>query len=304
MNRGTRLNFKHLRYFAAVARHGSVAAAAGALHVTPQTVSAQLLELEEALGQPLFERAGRRLTITTAGETALDYAGAIFALGDELVAVLKGQLTPRNLSLRVGVTDSIPKLLTMRVLDPVLARHGREIELDCREGGLAELLGRLASNELDVVLSDAPLPPAVAKSLLASAVIESDTSLLAARPLAKRLAPGFPGSLDAAPYVAGTGHGSGLGLAMEAWFASVGVRPAIVARVDDSALLKHFAEHGLGIIAVPTSVETEAMRQYGLGLVGRIAEVRQVVYLVRARRRRAHPLVTEIEEEARARRAG
>jgi len=295
MASGTRLNFKHLRYFAAVARHGSVSGAARALHVAPQTVSAQLLELEDALGQPLFERGGGRLALTTAGETALDYATSIFALGDELAAVLRGELRPRNLALRVGVTDSVPKLLTLRILEPVIRSHGTGLELDCSEGPYPDLLGRLAASELDVVIADAPMPPGMAKSLHATVLGESGTSLLATRPLARRLARGFPASLDRAPWVAGAAHGGILGTAMEAWFARLGVRPQVAARVEDSALLKLFAQRGMGVIAVPTVVEEETMRLHGLALVGRTDEVRQAVYLLRTRRRRAHPLVAAME---------
>lgn len=295
MTAGRRLNYKHLRYFAAVARQGSVTAAARALHVAPQTVSAQLLELEDALGQPLFERGGGRLALTTAGETALDYATSIFALGDELTAVLRGELRPRNLALRVGVTDSVPKLVTMRILEPLVRRHGGRLELDCSEGPYPDLLGRVAAGALDAVIADAPMPPGMAKSLHVALLGESDTSLLATRTLARRLARGFPASLDGAPWVAGAAHGAILGAAMEAWFARVGVRPVVAARVEDSALLKLFARRGMGVIAVPAMVEAEAMRQHGLALVGRTGDVRQAVYLVRARRRRPHPLVAEIE---------
>lgn len=295
MNKPGRLNFKHLRYFATVARLGSISAAAGALHVAPQTVSAQLIELERSVGQPLFERVGRRLVLTVAGETALEYANAIFALGDELGAVLRGELRPRNLSLRVGVTDSVPKLMTMRILEPVLERHGTALTLDCREGAYAELLGLVAAGEIDMVLADAPMSPNMARALVSHVLADSGTTFLASRRLAARLSRGFPSSLDGAPYLAGTAHGSLLAQAIEAWFARIGVRPAVVGRVEDSALLKSFGQRGLGVIAVPATVEEEAMQQYRLGLVGRTTEVRQAIYLVRARQRRTHPLVAEIE---------
>jgi hypothetical protein len=47
---------------------------------------------------------------------------------------------------------------------------------------------------------------------------------------------------------------------------------------------------------VPTSIEIEVMQRYGLGLVGRSEEIRQAVFLVRARVRRPHPLVAELEQ--------
>lgn len=298
MKNPRRLNLKHLRYFAAVARRGSVTEAARNLHVAPQTVSAQLRELEASLGQPLFERVGRRLVLTPAGDTAREYASAIFALGDELADVLGGELRPGSQTLRVGVTDSIPKLMTLQILDPVIEEHRQGLDLDCREGDYAELLGRLVAGELDMVLADAPPPGSLSRPLATDVLAESGTSLLATRALARRLARDFPRSLDGAPFLAG---GSLANQATEAWFARVGIRPRVVGRIEDSALLKGFAQRGLGVIAVPATVEQEVMDQHHLACVGRTEEIRQSVYLVRARRRRPHPLVAEVAAAARGR---
>jgi LysR family transcriptional activator of nhaA len=290
------LNLKHLRYFSEVARRGSVALAARNLFVTPQTVSAQVQELEESIGQPLFERLGRRLLLTTAGETALDYANNIFALTDELAQVLRGGQKAKSITFRIAVTDSVPKLLTVLALQPVVERHRKELELECREGPYADLLGQLAVGQLDVVLADAPVPANLARALEGRVLSESGMTFLAARPLATRLAKQFPASLQNAPFLAGSAPSSLLGQAIQAWFARQGVRPHVVGRIDDSALLQGYAQRGLGVVTVPTSVATEVIRQSGLGVVGRTEEVRQTVFLIRARGRRPHPLVKELEE--------
>lgn len=74
------INLKHLHYFWAVAHQASIAAASEHLFVTPQTISAQLKELEGSLGCKLLRRNGKTLTLTAAGETALEYADGIFEL--------------------------------------------------------------------------------------------------------------------------------------------------------------------------------------------------------------------------------
>jgi len=290
------LNLKHLRYFSEVARRGSVALAARNLFVTPQTVSAQVQELEQSIGQPLFERLGRRLLLTTAGETALDYANNIFALTDELAQVLRGGQKAKSITFRIAVTDSVPKLLTVKALQPIVERHRKELELECREGSYADLLGQLAVGQLDVVLAEAPVPANLARALEARVLSESGMTFLATRPLAARLAKQFPASLQGAPFLAGSAPSSLLGQAIQAWFARQGVRPHVVGRIDDSALLQGFAQRGLGVVTVPTSVASEVIRQSRLGVVGRTEEVRQTVFLIRARGRRPHPLVKELEE--------
>lgn len=297
------MNLKHLRYFAEIARRGSITAAARALHLAPQTLSAQLLMLEESVGQRLFERVGRRLVLTTQGATALDYANAIFALGDELASVLKGGARPRQQVLRAGVMDSIPKLLTLSILHPLVERHRGEIELHCEEAPQADLLGRIATGELDLMLADAPVPANLTRGLQGIEAASSGMSFVADRQLAAKLARGFPRSLDDAPFIAGSAPGSLIGQALEAWFARHKLRPRPAGHVDDSALLEGFAQAGLGVIAVPTSIEASVLGQYQLGLVGRTDEVKQVVYLIRARGRRVNPLVAELESVSGGRQA-
>ena len=65
------LNYSHLQYFWTVAREGSVAKAADVLHLTPQTISGQIKVLEQTIGQPLFERVGRRVELNEAGRHLL-----------------------------------------------------------------------------------------------------------------------------------------------------------------------------------------------------------------------------------------
>mgnify|MGYP002080140682 CR=1 FL=1 len=82
-----RLNYHHLHYFWAVAKEGHLTRAAEHLHVSQSALSAQIRQLEEQLGQALFERRGRTLVLTEPGRLALAYADTIFASGAELVSL-------------------------------------------------------------------------------------------------------------------------------------------------------------------------------------------------------------------------
>ncbi|MGD9292821.1 MAG: LysR family transcriptional regulator, partial [Gammaproteobacteria bacterium] len=62
------LNYHHLLYFWTVAREGSIARASEALHLAPQTISGQLKLLEDAVGEPLFQRVGRGLVLSETGQ--------------------------------------------------------------------------------------------------------------------------------------------------------------------------------------------------------------------------------------------
>ena len=292
-----RINLKHLYYFHEVAREGSLTGAARRLHLAPQTLSSQVRELERSLGRTLLERAGRRLVLTPDGEVARDYAESIFALGTELRSVMAGRAKPRRLGLRLGVTDSVPKLLTARVLAPLLERHRDRIELDCVEGTVTGLLGRLAAHQLDAVLADQPLPPYLARSMRGRLLLKSGLSLVAAPYVRKALRGAFPACLDGAPLIARSAE-SPLSIAIDAWFAERGLTPRIVARCDDSALTKVFAQRGFGIACVPTVIESDVAKQFGLQRVGRVPELSELLYLIRPAGRHVHPLLEEIEAGA------
>jgi len=82
------MNFKHLHYFWAAAKAGGIVRAGEQLHITPQTLSAQIKLLEDALGCSLFQKSGRGVELTSEGRTALSYADQIFSLGAELEAAV------------------------------------------------------------------------------------------------------------------------------------------------------------------------------------------------------------------------
>jgi len=152
------INYKHLHYFWAVAKAGSIARASEQLHLTPQTISGQLSLFEEIQGEALFEKSGRNLVLTEAGRLVLSYAEDIFSLGQELEEVLHNRPTERTVQLRVGVSDAVAKTVAYRLLEPALSLP-QTLRINCREGKLDQLLAELAIHKLDVVITDAPMPP-------------------------------------------------------------------------------------------------------------------------------------------------
>src|SRR3990170_3551305 len=104
------LNYHHLLYFWTVARQGGLAKAAENLRLSPSTVSAQIGRLEESLGHKLFERQGRKLVMTDAGQVVYRYADEIFLLGREIFDSLRDQPVKRPLKVHIGIAEVIPKL--------------------------------------------------------------------------------------------------------------------------------------------------------------------------------------------------
>ena len=293
------LNYHHLFYFWTVAREGSIARASATLRLAQPTISAQIATLERALGEKLFNRTSRRLTLTSTGQMTLRYAEQIFTLGREMLATIRTQPSVRPLTLVVGITETMPKLIVYRLLQPAL-RLKVPVRVVCREDRPERLLAELAIQDLDVVLSDVQAGPAVKIRVFHHSLGECGVSFFAAPRVASAYGRRFPRSLDGAPFLLPR-DGSPLRGALERWFADSGLRPRIVAEFDDSALLKVFGQWGAGVFAVPSAIEAQVRRQYGVRMIGRAEQVRERFYAITLDRKLTHPAVVAICEAARAR---
>lgn len=289
------LNYQHLLYFRTVVKEGGISRAAEKLRLRPHTISAQLKLLQSSLGQALFEKSGRQLVLTQAGHRALRYCDEIFRLGDDLRSDLAGRDHGRAPFL-VGVADSLPKLLAVRLLAP-LHQGPQAVRLVCEEDKSERLVASLAVQELDVVLSDRPAPPTVRVRAYSHFLGECGVSFLASPKLAAQRKGSFPAKLRGAPMLLPT-ESSALRRALELWRETEGLEWSLRGEFEDSALLKLFAREGLGIVPVPTVAEKEACRQFGLRLVGRSEAVRERFYAITVERKVANPLLQRVMENA------
>lgn len=148
------LRLRHLRCFLEVARQGSLSAAAASLHVSQPAASKTIRELEDLLGAQLFDRSGRRLTLTAAGRVYQSHAGAAVA---DLERAQRLVLDPPNERprLRAGV---LPTAATGLVPRAALAFHARhpEVLVDVMTGPNWLLLSLLREGQLDLVVGRAP----------------------------------------------------------------------------------------------------------------------------------------------------
>ncbi len=291
------MNYHHLRYFWMVAREGGLRRASEKLHVSQPSISAQIRELEEALGERLFRRQGRANVLTDAGQIALRYADEIFNLGRELTNAIRQNPTTRGIRLHVGVADALPKLVTNEILKPVFAM-AQPVHVICREGKVEDLLPQLAAHRLDIVLSDEPASSAQQSRVFNHPLGDSGATFCAARQLARKLRRGFPKSLHLAPALL-PAETTSFRRSLEKWFQRIGVRPKVVADFEDAALMKVVAAEGKGFVVVPSVVAAEATTRYGLQVIGTTEQCRDHFYAITAERRITHPAVTTITEGAR-----
>lgn len=290
------LNFKHLRYFLVVAQEGTIARAAESLAITPQTISGQLKLLEDSLGTALFQRQGRQLVLTPAGEQARDYAEQIFAMGEALQSHLANPGESRR-PFNVGIADVLPKLLSYRLLQPVLELD-EQVRLQCREGSMETLLTDLATHKVDMVLTDRPVDSTFPVRAYNHLLGECSLSLFAAPNLAEQYAENFPASLDGAPLLMPTDD-TVIGASLMKWCGSEGLRPQVVVECVDHALLGTFGQAGSGIFCGPSAMEPAIEQQFNVKTLGRIESIRERFYAISLERRIRHPAVLAVTSQAR-----
>lgn len=291
------LNYHHLLYFWTVVREGSIAQASRHLLLAQPTITGQVRALENALGEKLFTRSGRNLVPTEVGRLVYRYANEIFSLGRELTDVLKGRPAGRPIRLVVGISDSLPKLIAYRLLEPALTL-AEPIQIICYEDRPDRLMAELATFGLDLVLTDAPIGPSARVRAFSHLLGSCGVSFFAKPPLAAKYRRNFPASLDGAPVLLPL-ENAGVRRSLEQWFEAQGIRPRVVGEFQDSALLKVFGQAGVGVFAAPTAVEQDVRRHHSVSVVGRTEAVTERFYAISVERKLKHPAVVAISESAR-----
>jgi len=267
------------------------------LRLAQPTISGQIRALEETLGEKLFARQGRNLVLTEFGRVVYRYADEIFSLGQEMVDVLKGRPTGRPARLAVGVSDLVPKLVVYRILNPAM-QLADPVQIVCRESSPDVLINELSMHELDLVLTDSPVPPGGRFKAYSHMLGASGVSVFAQAGLAAEYYRQFPQSLDGAPFLLPL-ENSMLRRSLDHWFDDNRIRPRIVAECQDSALLKTFGHSGAGLFVAPTVVEEDVRSMYKVDVIGRIPEVQERFYAISIERKFKNPAVTAILDSAR-----
>ena len=290
------LNYHHLLYFWTVAREGTIARASEILLLAPPTISEQIRELETSLGIKLFRKQGRNLALTDAGRVTYQYADEIFARGRELSDVLRGRAVGPAARFTIGIADVVPKLIAFRLILPAL-KLPSPLRLVCREGKPDKLLSQLAIHEVDLVISDAPLDPAIRIRAFSHLLGQSGLSFFAHPRIARQFKGRFPKCLNGMPFLM-PAEKSALRRSLEHWFDSQGVRPMVVGEFEDSAMTVVFGEAAIGAFAAPTPTEAQIKRQYQLSLLGRTEDIVESFYAISLDRRLKHSAVVAISEFA------
>ena len=234
--------FRQLRVFNEVARHLSFSKAAQSLHLTPPAITMQIKELEGHVGLPLFDRGGRKISLTTTGEYMLVYVRKILATvkdAEDATARLKklemGSLTIGMVS---TATYFLPHLLAE------FKREHAGIDVRLVVGNRRQLVRMLDHSEVDIAIMGRP-PVQMA----------TRAEPFAAHPHVFIAAPDHPliavgevtlTDLLGAPFVMRE-QGSGTRATLEEFFQRQSMEPSVAMEADSNEVIKQAVMAGMGI---------------------------------------------------------
>ncbi|WP_341897256.1 LysR substrate-binding domain-containing protein [Ferrovibrio terrae] len=239
------MDLSDLQIFRTVVEAGGITAAANRLHRVQSNVTARIQKLEEDLGTPLFTRAGKRLQITPAGRTLLDYAHRLLALADEARAALQQNAAPRGL-LRLGTMESTAGV---RLPGPLSEYHRRypDVRVELHTGSPRDLIARIFANDSDAALVAEPVSDG---RLETRAVFDEELVLVTAHdhPVVRKPADLREGSILA--FHPGCPHRERL----ERWFGQGGREVARTVELASYHVMLGCVAAGMGVALMPRSV--------------------------------------------------
>jgi DNA-binding transcriptional LysR family regulator len=237
------VTFRQLRVFTEVARLGSMARAAENLHLTAPAISMQIREIETQVGLPLFDRSGRSVSLSTAGEYFLVHARRLLSnLKEAEDAMGRFKRLERGL-LTIGIV-STAKYFVPHLLARFHEEHeGVDVRLRVHENREA-LVAAMQAGEIDLSVMGRP-PRELA----------TRAEAFAAHPMVFVCAPTHPlldkgprpaSALEGLPFIVRE-HGSGTRAAMTAFLSERRIEPRITMEIASNETIKQAVMAGMGV---------------------------------------------------------
>ncbi|MFK9099810.1 LysR family transcriptional regulator [Pseudomonas guariconensis] len=251
--------------FATVAEHGNISHAAAALHLSQPAVSGQLKLLQEAFGEPLYQRAGRGVRLTAAGDQLLGHAQRLREIFLQAQALRDAMRGMERGTLRIGASTTPASYLLPYLIADFHARYP-DIAITTTHGNTAEIVAALG--ELDIALIEGP--PGQELPLGTSVTAWREDEIVAIVPSGHPLADGAQvqtlQALGAYPLVLRE-SGSGVRQLVERAFAREGVPMRVALEIAGVEGVKEAVRAGMGIGFVSAmSIRHEDSALYRLGI--------------------------------------
>lgn len=244
---------RQMRVFSTVAKQLNYTKAAQELHLSQPAVSMQVKQLEDSVGLPLFEHAGKKIQLTEAGREIYQYVRTIFQTFEEMVEVIDAMKGLDTGHLNIAVASTVNYFAPRLMAEFSRSYPGIDLRLDVTNR--ERLIGLLKNNEIDIVLMG--LPPED---------IELEFEPFMDNPLVVIAPPGHPLQNESHIPPKRLGEeifimreeGSGTRLAMERYFAEQSIPLSTGMQMTRNEAIKQAVRAGMGLGVVSShTIELE-----------------------------------------------
>ncbi|MBI1886530.1 MAG: LysR family transcriptional regulator [Chloroflexi bacterium] len=247
------MDFGQVEAFVQVAAHNSFSRAAEVLQLTQPSITARIQSLERDLGEEVFERGGRGVRLTDAGQAFLPFAERILQTLQEARDAVEEVRNVQLGSLRLGSALTISTYVLPKILHAFRERHPN-VEVSVRTGRSEQVLDMLLKDEVQVGLVRALSHPEIeAVSLYEDEIVlvaNAEHAFAATRRATTE-------EVAAQPIILFDRGSSYYGL-IHSFFRDAGMVPNVAMELDSLEATKRMVEDGLGIALVPrVTIERE-----------------------------------------------
>ncbi len=285
------VDFHKLYYFYIVAKTGSIKSASKSLNVTAPTISVQIQQLEDQLGVTLFERKHRKLILTEPGNFLLAKSERLFRQADEMIEEIPGAKIVRRKNIRIGALQSLANSFICDF--SINLWRDKSIEVDVVQGDFKNLMDRLDSGEIDILLTDSSVQKS--RKYRCAGLGLDQLVAVGARGLEK-LRKTFPNSLDGVPYLAYS-HKSRIQEEIDYFFERNNVAPERIGHVDDVTLMRVVTTRTKCISILPFRAVKEALKSGEVIKIGELSGVKHGIWAITSTTSKNQKLIKKIINE-------
>jgi len=268
------MDLRELRSLVTLAKLGSLAKAAGSLHLSAAAIHKQLKVLETELGVQLYEKVGRNLKLTQAAEILLPYSKDLLAQHDAALGAMEEWKGLKRGVVRIGAGPTISSYILPRMLKQFRRAFPR-VDLFVETGNSIGLIERLGNGSLDLaLLVSSQLPEPANLTVEASWDIEFVlVSNLRQVPRRCRIR-----DLQKFPFILFQ-KGSRIETLIDRYFREINFQPTVIMTFDNAEAIKAMIGTGLGISMLPFWIVDADLRKGAFSLI----------------RQQEHPLLSKLE---------
>lgn len=151
----TAIDIKHMHYFVAIVKHGSMTEASNRLYISQPTISKAIQDIETELGMSLFDRNKKKIALTDAGKVFFDQCEEILRLHSELPNDLKNMVGIRQGHIKIGLPPIMDASKLMAIIKDFHELYPK-ITFQLIESGSRTIESRLIQNDIDIGITVLP----------------------------------------------------------------------------------------------------------------------------------------------------